>query len=117
MVKNIGDPVRVHRVRVGPPAVRQLRTIRIATPWRIRLAGAGLVTFLLIAALIAYLNHNAQSPVRAQCNHASIAVLPFANLSGDPAQHYFSDRPTEDIIAPLELFADLSYIAHVAMQP
>src|SRR5216684_3263602 len=64
IVKNIADPVRVHRVRIGPPAVRQPGTHRIATPWRIRLAGAGLITFLLIAILIVYLNHNLQSRVR-----------------------------------------------------
>src|SRR5713101_8149586 len=117
IVKNIADPVRVHRVRVGPPAVRQLGTIRIATPWRIRLAGAGLITFLLIAILFVYLNHNVQSRVRPQCTHASIAVLPFQNLSGEPAQDYFSDGTTEDIIAALGRFSDLSVIAHVAVQP
>ena len=117
IVKNIADPVRVHRVRVGPQAVRQPGTNRIATPWRIRRAGAGLITFVLIATLIAYLNYTVQRPARPQCTHASIAVLPFDNLSGEPAQDYFSDGMTEDIIAALGRFSDLSVIAHVAVQP
>jgi adenylate cyclase len=116
IVKNIADPVRVHRVRVGPQAVHQRGTSRIATPWRIRFAGAGLITFLLIATLIAYLNYNVHSPVRPQCSHASIAVLPFSNLSDEPAQDYFSDGTTEDIIAALGRFSDLSVIAYGAVQ-
>lgn len=31
----------------------------------------------------------------------AVAILPFANLSGDPAQEYFSDGVTEDIITAL----------------
>ena len=31
----------------------------------------------------------------------SIAVLPFANMSGDPEQEYFADGMTEDIITEL----------------
>ncbi|TNF90613.1 MAG: tetratricopeptide repeat protein, partial [Gammaproteobacteria bacterium] len=38
----------------------------------------------------------------------SIAVLPFDNLSGDPAQEYFSDGITESIILNLSLFPGLS---------
>ena len=34
----------------------------------------------------------------------SIAVLPFANLSGDPEQQYFADGMTEDIITALSRF-------------
>jgi adenylate cyclase len=34
----------------------------------------------------------------------SILVMPFANLSGDPAQDYFSDGITEDIITELSRF-------------
>jgi TolB-like protein len=41
-----------------------------------------------------------------------IAVLPFANLSGDPAQQYFSDGVTEDIIDRLSKYRILSIIGH-----
>lgn len=39
-----------------------------------------------------------------------IAVLPFANLSGDPGQQYFSDGVTEDIIDRLSKYRILSVI-------
>jgi adenylate cyclase len=41
----------------------------------------------------------------------SVAVLPFANLSGDPQQDYFSDGITEDITTELSRFSELSVIA------
>ena len=41
----------------------------------------------------------------------SIAVMPFTNLSGDPAQEYFSDGITEDIITELSRFRALFVIA------
>jgi TolB-like protein/class 3 adenylate cyclase len=41
----------------------------------------------------------------------SIAVLPFANLSGDPAQDYIGDGITENIITDLARFHDLFVIA------
>jgi adenylate cyclase len=41
----------------------------------------------------------------------SVAVLPFANLGGDPRQDYFSDGITEDIITELSRFSELLVIA------
>ncbi|OCP15091.1 adenylate/guanylate cyclase domain-containing protein [Ensifer sp. LC163] len=41
----------------------------------------------------------------------SVAVLPFANLSGDPEQEYFSDGITEDIITDLSKASAVSVIA------
>lgn len=41
----------------------------------------------------------------------TVAVLPFANMSGDPAQDYFSDGITEDIITELSRYQHLSVIA------
>jgi adenylate cyclase len=41
----------------------------------------------------------------------SIAVLPFANLSGDPSQDYLSDGTTENIITALSKISNLFVIA------
>jgi len=41
----------------------------------------------------------------------SIAVLPFANMSGDPEQEYFTDGISEDIITELSRFRSLFVIA------
>ena len=41
----------------------------------------------------------------------SIAVLPFANMSGDPEQEYFADGITEDILTDLASVAGLFVIA------
>jgi adenylate cyclase len=42
---------------------------------------------------------------------ASIAVLPFTNMSGDPEQDYFSDGITEDIITDLSKISALFVVA------
>jgi adenylate cyclase len=70
---------------------------------------------------------NISAPVRAYLNRTgarielsrtlpqsadpSIAVLPFANLSGDKDQQYFSDGITEDIITELSRFRQLQVLA------
>jgi len=46
-------------------------------------------------------NADAKTADFTRTNKPSIAVLPFANLSGDPEQQYFSDGLTDDIIGNL----------------
>jgi adenylate cyclase len=52
-----------------------------------------------------------ETPALSLPDKPSIAVLPFANMSGDPAQEYFSDGITEDIITELSRFSELFVIA------
>ncbi|WP_334516668.1 winged helix-turn-helix domain-containing tetratricopeptide repeat protein [Bradyrhizobium sp. AZCC 1693] len=51
------------------------------------------------------------SPAPAVSDKPSLAVLPLSNLSGDPAQDYFSDGITGDIIAELSRFRSLFVVA------
>src|SRR6201997_2410031 len=53
---------------------------------------------------------NAAKP-EASVAAASIAVLPFTNMSGDPEQEYFSDGVSEDLITDLSKIAGLMVIA------
>jgi adenylate cyclase len=48
---------------------------------------------------------------RAEDSQPVVAVLPFANLSGDPQQEYFSDAVTEDIINGLSKYRWLTVVA------
>jgi TolB-like protein/DNA-binding SARP family transcriptional activator len=52
----------------------------------------------------------ASAPVTA----ISIAVLPFANLSGDPGQDFFSDGITEEITATLAMVPDLRVVGRTS---
>ena len=48
---------------------------------------------------------------RRATHKASVCVLPFVNMSGDPEQEYFSDGITEDIITDLSKVSALSVVA------
>jgi len=72
-VKNIARPVRTHRIDLGSTD---------------EMPGGGVPEI-------------AGPAPRAAPRKPSIAVLPFANMSGDPEQEYFSEGVTEDIITNL----------------
>jgi len=57
---------------------------------------------------------NSAPPLPASANgpaRVAICVLPFANMSGDPEQEYFSDGITEDIITDLSKVSALSVVS------
>jgi adenylate cyclase len=53
----------------------------------------------------------AQSEPRVQKVRASICVLPFVNMSGEPEQEYFSDGISEDITTDLSKISALEVVA------
>ena len=54
---------------------------------------------------------SAKDATKEKDRRPSICVLPFANMSGDPEQEYFSDGITEDIITDLSKISALSVVA------
>jgi TolB-like protein/Tfp pilus assembly protein PilF len=81
---------------------------------------AGLALIIAVIVLVQHLSLRpptttasippAQSPALPLPDKPSIAVLPFANMSGDREQEYFSDGITDDIIAALSRLPGLFVI-------
>jgi TolB-like protein/DNA-binding winged helix-turn-helix (wHTH) protein/Tfp pilus assembly protein PilF len=66
--------------------------------WKLA-AGAVLVLSLLVAGYFQWAHRTSKSS--APVARVMVAVLPFQNLTGDPAQDYFSDGLTEEMIAEM----------------
>ena len=115
-VKNIKEPVRVYRMRVGPEAAVKTGPRR----WQ-KAALAALVVLIVAVGAWAIWNFYFRPPSMEVVSvekmafplpdKPSIAVLPFVNLSGDPTQEYFSDGLTEEIITTLSKVIDLFVVA------
>ena len=101
-LKNIERPIRVYSLQVGVPA--QAKPVTQAKPPEPKKRSsllpliAGIVALIVIAAGAWYFLAGSRP---AQAAHLSIVVLPFANLSGDPAQDYFADGVTENLTTDL----------------
>ena len=83
-VKNVPDPVTAYQIVLGERLDERASTETAAL---------------------------APDPVPALFERPAIAVLPFNNLSGDPAQEYFADGLCEDLTTQLSLFRFLPVIA------
>jgi adenylate cyclase len=119
-LKNIERPIRVYSLQVAVPA--QTKPVSEAKPAepkrRSRLAPLGLVfaaLLILLAAGAWYFfagnRHASVAAANAPPAHLSIVVLPFTNLSGDPAQDYFADGITENLTTELSRIRDSFVIA------
>ena len=110
-VKNIARPVRVYRVRLDPGPPSGTRRVDRQAVRRI----VGILTIIALLGAGSWAGwrwlgtpESAGLPLP---ERPSLAVLPFANLSQDPAQEYFSDGVTEDLITGLSKVSGLFVIA------
>ena len=125
-VKNIAEPVPTYRVVPGPVSVAEgakaIARTGAAPRWRIAATAAAVVVVLAVGGIAiweVYLRPPPPTRVIAAEKVAapvlpdkpSIAVLPFANMSDDPKQEYFSDGITEDIITDLSKISGLFVVA------
>ncbi len=103
----------------GAKVERQSRRVR-----PVHLIFAGLVLIAGVVAIVLYVplssfrtphspirNQEAQPPSLPLPDKPSIVVLPFVNMSNDPAQEYFSDGMTEELTATLAKLSSLFVIA------
>jgi adenylate cyclase len=123
-LKNIAEPIRVYSLRVGVPAQAKPATAAKPTPPKrgsaLALLAAGYALLLVLVAGGAwyFLVENRHAPVVANAppplaaQRFSIVVLPFANLSGDPAQDYFADAVTDEVTTGIARIRDTFVIAH-----
>jgi adenylate cyclase len=116
--------VRVYALEVGAPAppkpakpVTPSVTTPLKTRFRLAPLAAALAALLVVIAGGAWWFLNANRPAGvatkapAESARLSIVVLPFANLSGDPAQDYLADALTDELTTALARIRDSFVIA------
>jgi TolB-like protein/class 3 adenylate cyclase len=111
-VKNIARPVHAYAVDLGASGAASRRRA-----WPRRKAVSIMAVMVLVLAAVAVAWYWTNLPERQpEAQAATLAVLPFANHSGDPKREYFSDGLTEDMINALGRFSGIRVIAHNTVQ-
>jgi adenylate cyclase len=99
-VKNIARPIRTYRVRFEG-AEFATSSPRAEAPERRRLAAWTAACMVLLVSVTGAAWYSTRPAVTPGAPRLSIVVLPFMNLSGDPAQEYFADGITENLTSDL----------------
>ena len=120
-LKNIAEPIRVYSLRSRRPRASEARNAHGAARAERRSAlgplAAALAALLILIGGGAWWFLSANRPAAiaskapAEATHLSIVVLPFTNLSGDPAQDYFADGITENLTTDLSRIRNSFVIA------
>ena len=117
-LKNIAEPIRVYSLEIGVPAspkpAGSAVTKRRSALAPLALAIGALLVVIAGSAWYFFASDRSQpiaSTALAEAKHLSIVVLPFANLSNDPAQDYFADGITENLTTELSRIRDSFVIA------
>ena len=97
-------------VPTGHTKVRSLLDRRVAA-----LGGAVLLLVLFLAAVPFVRRIHGKSSARPILPIKSLAVLPLENLSGDPAQEYFADGMTDEVITMLAKNPGLRVISRTSV--
>jgi serine/threonine protein kinase/tetratricopeptide (TPR) repeat protein len=110
MIAMLEATVAQPRKRTGVAAQPPLRS---RPAWKnIKMALAGTALAVILAFSLVFLLRKPSAPA---ANHKTIAVLPFADLSGNPGNEYFCNGITEDILTQLSKIADLNVISRTTM--
>jgi adenylate cyclase len=122
-VKNMPKPVGAYRVLMEPrvTVAEEIEKVKAVPVWqRKTILTAGVVLVLVVIAALIWNFYFRPPPIEPASvekmalplpDKPSIAVLPFANIGGDPDQEYFSDGLTEEIITTLSKVSELFVIA------